>query len=325
VSSSPSRGQVPPDTQDTGAPDTGGPALIAHLRRLAAEKQVVIPEFLAPHEADVHTGRLRQHYLDWGKAGAPAVVFLHAGRLNAHSWDLVCLALRDRYRCLSVDLAGHGDSAWAADGDYRVATSADDLRGFADALGLKKFLLVGLSMGGMHALAFAGRHPERLYGLVIMDIGPEVNPEGTRRQREAMAVFEPMAEFEDFVRLALADRPTRNADKLRFTIAQNVRQQADGRWVWKYDVANRSRQSHAQIESDRRYLAEIAPDIACPTLVLRGESSDILLREHAARLAARVQRGRWAEIPGARHFLHLDNPVAVIAELERFFGETPAD
>lgn len=324
MSSSPARGQVPPDTQPPGAPDTGGVALVTHLRRLAVEKQVTIPAFVAPREADVHTGRLRQHYLDWGNEEAPAVVFLHAGRLNAHSWDLICLALRDRYRCLSVDLAGHGDSEWAADGDYRVSTSADDLLGFADALGLQKFLLVGLSMGGMHALAFAGRHTERLRGLVIMDIGPEVNPEGTRRQREAMAVFEPMAEFEDFVRLALADRPSRNADKLRFTIAQNVRQQADGRWVWKYDVANRSRQSHAQIESDRRYLAEIAPAIACPTLVLRGESSDILLREHAAGLAARVQRGRWAEIPGARHFLHLDNPVAVIAELERFFGELQA-
>ena len=303
------------------APDTGGENLIRHLRRLAREKNVEVDEFIAPREKHVHTGRLRQHYLDWGNEGATPVVFLHAGRLNAHSWDLVCLALRREYRCLALDLAGHGASERAAEGDYGVSGSAQDLRGFADALGLERFLLAGLSMGGMHALGYASQNSTRLLGLAIMDIGPEVNPEGTRRQRNSMAVFEPMASFDDFVSLALADRPSRDVEKLRFTLAQNVRQRPDGKWVWQFDTENRSRQTEADVAADRKRLADAVPHVACPTIVIRGEMSDILLRDQARDFAARLPNGRWTEIPGARHFLNQDNPVALIDELRGFFAE----
>ncbi len=303
------------------APDTRGDNLLQHLRRLAREKRVEVDQFVLPREGHVHTGRLRQHYLDWGNEHAIPLVFMHAGRLNAHSWDLVSLALRRDYRCLALDLAGHGESEWAADGDYRVSSCAEDLRGFADALGLERFLLAGLSMGGMHSLAFASRYSARLLGLAVMDIGPEVNPEGTRRQRNSVAVFEPMASFDDFVALALADRPSRDVHKLRFTLAQNVRQRPDGKWVWQYDTENRSRRSDEAIAADRRYLADVVAHIDCPAIVIRGADSDILLREHASNLAANLQDGRWMEIPGARHFLHQDNPVAVIDALRGFFAE----
>lgn len=307
------------------APDTSGENLIGHLRRLARERKVDVDEFVVPREGDLHTGRLRLHYLDWGNEQATPAVFMHAGRLNAHSWDLICLALRGDYRCLAVDLPGHGDSQWAADGDYSAARCAEDLYGFANALGLKKFLLAGLSQGGIQSLAFAGRHSERLHGLVLLDIGPDANPAGSERHRNSMAVFEPMASFEDFVRLGLRERPLRNQEKLRFTLAQNVRQRPDGKWAWKYDTDHRLRQDPASVRADQRSLKPLVPRVACPVLVLRGERSDLLLREQAAALAAAFPDGRWAEIPGAGHFLHLDNPLALIAALRGFFAKASAE
>lgn len=304
------------------APDTRGEHLLRHLRRLAQERQVKVPEFVVPREADVHTGRMRQHYLDWGNEGATPVVFMHAGRLNAHSWDLVCLALRPKFRCLAVDLPGHGDSESAPGHDYSMASCAEDLHGFVDGLMLDKFFLVGLSQGGMQALAFAGRYANHLRGLVIMDIGPDTRPEGIERQRSSMAVFEPMASFEDFVRIAQAERASRDEEKLRFSIAQNVRQRPDGKWVWKFDTEHRSREDGADVHAAQRSLAEFVPRIDCPALVLRGARSDIFLREQAAAFARSFPNGRWAEIPGAGHLLHLHNPRAVIAALREFFEET---
>src|SRR5690348_10982585 len=60
---------------------------------------------------------LRLSYLDWGGSGDP-IVFLHGGALTAHTWDLVCIGLRGTYRCISLDLRGHGDSDWSD--DYRI-------------------------------------------------------------------------------------------------------------------------------------------------------------------------------------------------------------
>lgn len=307
-----------------GVPDIGGENLLRHLRRLARERSVVVPEFVVPREGHLHTGRLRQHYLDWGNEGAMPVVFLHAGRLNAHSWDLVCLALRDRYRCLALDLPGHGDSERAPGQDYSMASCAEDLRGFADALALQRFCVVGLSQGGKQALAFAGRHAERLSGLVIMDIGPDIHLEGAERQRTSMAVYEPLTSFEDFVRIALADRPSRDPEKLRFTLAQNLRRRADGKWEWKYDVDYRAALPLSAVVAEQPMLAASVPRVTCPVLVVRGERSDILLREQAAALAAGVPNGRWMEIPGARHFLHHDNPNAVIEALAGFLATVSA-
>ena len=67
---------------------------------------------------------VRLSYLDWGGVGDP-IVFLHGGALTAHSWDLVCIGLRDAHRCIALDLRGHGDSDWSD--DYRIETATADV------------------------------------------------------------------------------------------------------------------------------------------------------------------------------------------------------
>src|SRR5258705_5693902 len=65
-----------------------------HLEMTAATAGVPLPEIVLPDGHHLLLGRMRFHYLDWGTAGLPPVVFLHGGGLNAHTWDLVCAALR---------------------------------------------------------------------------------------------------------------------------------------------------------------------------------------------------------------------------------------
>src|ERR1039458_4064769 len=97
---------------------------------------------LSPRNVVLPTGRqlivnnIRLNLLEWGPADAPPIVFMHGGNLNAHTWDLTCVVLSDRYRCIAVDMRGHGDSEWAADVDYSFPTMEADLKGVVDALEL---------------------------------------------------------------------------------------------------------------------------------------------------------------------------------------------
>src|SRR5580704_473392 len=126
---------------------------------------------------------LRFHFRDWrsSRMDAPSLILLHGYTGHARSWDAFAEAMTDRYRVLALDQRGHGETAWAPADRYGVADMADDLTAFVGALGLKGFTLLGLSMGGMVAMEYAGRRPKELAALVIVDIGPEIVRSGVDR------------------------------------------------------------------------------------------------------------------------------------------------
>src|SRR5207248_6054524 len=107
---------------------------------------------------------LRFHYRDWRpkRAGAPTLVLLHGFTGHARSWDAFADAMTDRYRVLALDQRGHGETGWVPADRYATADMADDLAAFVKAMGLKKFSLLGLSMGGMVTMEYAGRRPPEL-------------------------------------------------------------------------------------------------------------------------------------------------------------------
>src|ERR1043166_3658401 len=133
-----------------------------HLATTAVRAGFSFGEVVLPQSHEFHLGRMRFHYLDWGNKQLPTIVFLHGGALTAHTWDLVCLAMRDDFHCVALDQRGHGDTDWAHDGDYSIGAALADTKGFVDHLGLDRFILVGMSLGAINSLAFAVAHPERL-------------------------------------------------------------------------------------------------------------------------------------------------------------------
>lgn len=303
-----------------GPVDTSGANLVAHLRQLASERQVAVTDFSLPREHRIDAGRLNLHCLEWSDPRATPVVFAHAGRLNAHSWDLVCLALKADYRCIAFDLPGHGDSDRAPGMDYRLASCSGDLLGLAGALQLGKFFLVGASQGGLQSLAFALHHPDALRGLVLCDSGPYLQTAGVARQGGEMAVYQPFERFEDIVQMSLEDGRARNTDRLRFTLSQNTRQLPDGRWTWKFDTEYRATKAAFTLATELQGMMARASSLRCPVLVLHGEHSDILLAGGAKHTAGCFPDGRWATVPASRHLLHHDNPNAFIDILQRFLA-----
>src|SRR5205085_6057694 len=89
-------------------------------------------------------GALRLHYLDWGTAGLAPLVCLHGITQTAHSWDEVAPAFARTHHVRALDQRGHGDSTWAPDGDYRIATQDHDVECFLDAMDAKPAVLVAL-------------------------------------------------------------------------------------------------------------------------------------------------------------------------------------
>jgi pimeloyl-ACP methyl ester carboxylesterase len=112
------------------------------------------------------------HIDDGGIATSPAavpVVFLHSAAGDASHFSAQLAHLRQRRRAIAFDFRGHGRSAPPPDGDYSIAGLAADVDRVADALALDSFVLVGHSMGGAAAVAYAGAHGDRLAGLVLLD------------------------------------------------------------------------------------------------------------------------------------------------------------
>lgn len=108
-------------------------------------------------------------YIDDGGEGSLPVVFVHSLAGNTQQWSAQLSHIRTTRRAIALDLRGHGQSLPPADGDYAIESMVEDIQTAVDQLGLERFILVGHSMGGSVAGAYAGVYPERVAGLLLVD------------------------------------------------------------------------------------------------------------------------------------------------------------
>jgi pimeloyl-ACP methyl ester carboxylesterase len=295
-----------------------------HLKLASATAGLTLPDLTLPDAHHVILRGMRFHYLDWGTPGRPPMLFLHGGGLNVHTWDLVCASLKTERRCLALDQRGHGDSEWSPVMDYATESHAADLDAFVDRLGLDRFVLVGMSLGGANALAWAGTHSRRLAGLVLVDVGPETRAAGRAKIQAFTSEATPLDSVEDFVNRALAFNPRRDATLLRRSLLHNLRQMPDGKWMWKYDQRHRGRVDPAANERRRELLWSAVSGVKCPTLVVRGAESDVFHDEDAEKLSRALPDGRWVKIEKAGHTVQGDNPAGLLVPLRAFLNEVTA-
>jgi pimeloyl-ACP methyl ester carboxylesterase len=123
------------------------------------------------------------HLLEWSTEGVP-MLLLHGFSNEAHIWDDFAPIVAPHYRTLALDHRGHGQSDWDPEGRYEIDALVADLETVTAALGIDRLVLVAHSLGGRVATLFAGRHPERMAGFVLVDIGPEVDLRGSLRIRQ---------------------------------------------------------------------------------------------------------------------------------------------
>lgn len=293
---------------------------LEHMQN-AIDKNRLDLKAMLPDDKDVILNRMRFHYLDWGNPHLPPMVFMHGGSLTAHTWDICCLAFREEFHCLALDQRGHGDSEWSPEMDYRREAFVADLEALAGHLELDKFILVGMSLGGLNSLAYAGKHSDRLRGLVIVDVGPRLHIDAAKKITDFTRDALELPSVEAFVERAMKFNPQRDPELLRRSLLYNLRQNPDGTWSWKYDQRHRVTWNLEQMKVEQAELWNSVPLITCPTLVVRGDRSRVLLDEDAEELASRLPDGQWALVENAGHTVQGDNPRGLIEAMRRFFEE----
>jgi pimeloyl-ACP methyl ester carboxylesterase len=266
----------------------------------------------AEHRVEPING-LKLHFLQTGPRDAPVVCFLHGGAAHAHWFDRVIPAIRERFHVIALDQRGHGESQWATPPAYATQDFAADLRGLMDRLGFSQMTLVGHSMGGHNAMAFAAWHAERTAGLVVVDARPQLPPDrvermherGRRPPRVHPSEDAAVAAFRLLPRETVADRA------LLAHMARMGLMRIDGGVRFRFDPA---------CYGDRAPVDcwPLLPRITAPVLVVRGEHSPVLPLEMAARMLETVPDAELVEIPGAYHHLTLDAPEAFATVLQTF-------
>ena len=274
----------------------------------------------ACHSRNVIVQGIRLHLLDWGQPddGRPVLLLLHGGVVTARTWGPFCAMLAHKYRLLALDMRGHGDSEWPADGEASHNTMAEDLRGVIQALGVERPIVVGHSVGGMLAMRLMVSDPGLFGGVVLVDVGPETAYAGWKPKDEVTENHRLYAETEDYV-ARNAPRLKRSEEHMRRNAHHEFMQRADGRYQLKYDPR------HPMGGPDEQTMPGL-PDldamsqVAVVTLVVRGEGSWFLSQEAAQRLTAAMPRAELAVIPDCEHMVYVENPAGLAAMVETFVG-----
>jgi esterase len=254
---------------------------------------------------------LKFHYLDWDGDGPP-LVMLHGFTGHAHSWDHTAAALSGRYHVLALDQRGHGHTEWAR--TYGSRLMMEDVRRFLDALQLDKVTLMGLSMGGNVAYLFAARYPERVERLVVLDIGPVVATAGAQRIAAGLGAADTFGSEEEAVAEARLANPRPTEQSLRHRVTHNLRPTGDGLLTYRWDKALRdgsaARDDHSEAERWEAWRS-----VTCPTLLVRGEDSDILALETAEQMLQENRNTALAVVPDCGHSITLDRPEGLVEAL----------
>ena len=240
-------------------------------------------------------------------ADAP-VLLSHGGGQTRHSWHTTVAHLgANGWFAVALDLRGHGDSDWAADGDYSIEAFADDIVEVARRIGNP--VLVGASLGGSSSLAALGRTADEPCGraLVLVDIAPSIETAGVRRIGKFMTehAVSGFASLEEVAAAVHAYNPHRPRPSDLSGLRKNVRQREDGRWYWHWDpkfvVGKFGDDETRAVRSTM--LEEAARSLSVPTLLVRGRHSDLLSEEGARSFLQMVPGARYADVGGAGHMV----------------------
>ena len=274
--------------------------------------------------------RLRLHYVDWGNPEAPPLILQHGGRDHCRSWDWVAEELARDWHVIAVDLRGHGDSAWAPDGNYEMSAFVYDFAQLVHTLGHDQVTIVAHSLGGNVATRFTGLYPEKVRKLVnIEGLGPSPK---TRAEREAAGYANRFREWIDKRRAAAGRSPRKyptieaafarmkeeNAfltdEQARHLTIHGASRNEDGTWSWKFDP-------YLNVwpfeDTPQELTEELWRAITCPVLLLYGENSWASNPEKDGRNKV-FRDARVVEFANAGHWLHHDQFDRFMAEIRAF-------
>lgn len=242
--------------------------------------------------------------------GEPLII-LHGLFGSKRNWMSIAKPLAEFSRVIAVDLRNHGDSEHAASMSY--AEMADDVLRLADGLGLERFTIAGHSMGGKVAMTVALEHPLRTRRLMVLDVAPVRYHSGFDRYIEAMrsmplATLRSRRDAEGHLAPAVPDTATR-----QFLLHNLVREGDAFRWRLNLEALARNLPDLGGFPATERTYDG-------PARFVAGARSDFLKPEHEPGIRRLFPEAELHAIENAGHWLHADQPAAVISHFRDFLA-----
>ena len=274
--------------------------------------------------------RLRLHYVDWGSPEKPPLILQHGGRDHCRSWDWVAQELAKDWHVIAPDLRGHGDSAWAPDGNYEMNAFVYDFAQLVHTLGHDQVTIVSHSLGGNIASRFTGLYPEKVRKLVnIEGLGPSPK---SLEEREAKGYANRFRDWIEQRRKASGRIPRRyptieaafarmkeengflTDEQARHLTIHGASRNEDGTWSWKFDPYLNV-WPFEDVPVNRTQ--ELWAAITCPVLLLYGADSWASNPDKDGRANVFADY-RVVEFENAGHWLHHDQFDRFMAEVQAF-------
>jgi 3-oxoadipate enol-lactonase len=237
-------------------------------------------------------------YHDQGR-GVP-LVFLHAFPLTRSMWVEQEQALSSRFRVVTIDLRGHGDSdapLWR----YTLDQAADDVIGLLDHLSIRQAVFVGLSMGGYILFAFYRKYAERVKGLVLADTRAQADTEEGKKARFEMAQIAYKQGASAIADIMIPKLLSLATIQTKPELVQRVRAMIEGNQV-------------SGIAGDLMAMAErpdsipLLQQITCPALVLVGKEDGTTPLSDAKLITDGIRGATLHTIPEAGHLSNIEQP-----------------
>ena len=267
----------------------------------------------------IEVAGLNLHVQDYGTAGKPAILCVHGGAAHAHWFDFIASGFTADYHVRAIDQRGHGDSEWdqSPTPDYSYQRYAADLNEAVDKLGLRDFILVGHSMGGVVSTVYASTYPGRAKAFILIDSTICMPPEriasmqavGNREGRHYATQEEFLANYKV--------RPAGSVaapEVIRHIAQHSGRPFEDGRWRYKVDrkiYAMRQRMDSFSYWSH----------IKMPALLVKGDRSARITAEVIAEVKSRAPQVQVAEVADSDHHVTLDNPPGFVQVMREFINK----
>lgn len=261
----------------------------------------------------------RLHYTEWGDPNNDRVVICAHGLTGTgRAFDMLAMALRDRYRVVCPDMPGRGKSDWLEDkDDYNLQIYLADIAVLLARLNVEEVDWVGTSLGGLIGMLFASQTRAPIRRMVLNDIGPFIPNEAVDRIKEYVGNgpnFKAFEDLEQYIRMINAPFGALTDAQWRHLAEHSHRELGNGEYAMHYDpeIGQAFRQSAASsIE-----LWHVWDAMSCPVRVLRGANSDMLLAETIAEMKNRGPGADVVEFSDVGHApaLMAEDQIAAVKE-----------
>lgn len=254
-----------------------------------------------------------------GDPDAPPILFLHGGGQSRHSWRNAARRVAEAgYQGITIDMRGHGDSDWAADGAYGLEIMVGDLCHVLRTFD-RPVALVGASRGGQVALVAAAAEPTRTRLVLLADVGPHIDRQGVAPIRRFMECSLHGFDSMEAAAQALDSLPGRHRSADADTLARALRRGTGGRFYWRWDSRAALPGFH-DAEGETALMERAAAAVHCPVLLVRAEHSDVLTDAGVQAFRDLTPHLQVTTAPGVGHMFTNDQNDAFAVPLLDLLG-----